>query len=333
MARSRLFPRLIIIFVCAVLGASAGVCLQALRITGRPQEFRSLGKLVATKSTDGSMRGHDNSDLYGTIMETLETSEMNRRALDRVRALHPELQEIPVRIQTARSQGSGIINVLATGADPRYTRVFLDALLDEYMAFRQSMREMAAGKGLQDYLQAVVDAQKQMEDTFEVVEKARSKVDSPAARAEHERLVARLVSLRNQRDDLGLELKTAAEPDRVGLETKMSALEEEIKSVEKAVAVDEEAAAEFRLAAEKMTQAKATYEKMFARVQEYQVSITEGGDQVAIQERASPAAENVEDWKLPVAVGAVGGAVPGALFGLLLSLLILRSPRTLPLPA
>lgn len=318
MARSCFVSRLAIVFLCAVLGACAGICLQALRITGKPQEFRSLAKIVV-------MAAHDNNDLYGIYMETLEASDGSRRALERVRALNPELQESAVRIQTARKPGSGIIHVLATGGDPRYTRTFLNALLDELTALRQSMRERDDSKPLQDYLRAVVNAEKDMENAFEALEKAQSKVESPMAKGEQERLVKRLLNLRTQRDDLRLELKTAGEPARAGLETKLAALEPEIQSIEKAAARSEEAAVEFRIAADKLAQSKGTYERVFAQADAYRVSITERGNEAAIQERASTAVEFVEDWRMPIAAGALGGGLLGALVGWLLSLLILRS--------
>ena len=79
-----------------LLTASIGVCVQALRITGRPQEFRSLAKLVA----GGQLAFNDNvtwreqqADFYGTIIETIESAEMKRRALDRVRALNPDVKD------------------------------------------------------------------------------------------------------------------------------------------------------------------------------------------------------------------------------------------------
>ena len=57
-----------------LLTASIGVCVQALRITGRPQEFRSLAKLVAGGQMvlDNSVSWREQqADFYGTIIETV----------------------------------------------------------------------------------------------------------------------------------------------------------------------------------------------------------------------------------------------------------------------
>ena len=83
---------------------------------------------------------------YGTIIETIESAEMKRRALDRVRALNPDVKDSDVEIRMAQTKGSAIFNILATGSEPKYTKIILDALLDEFIAFRQSIREQAQGK-------------------------------------------------------------------------------------------------------------------------------------------------------------------------------------------
>ena len=185
MSDGRVFARIGVILGVAVLGASVGVCWQALRITGRPQEFRSLAKLVeAGRFYEPPSNGRDQqANFYGTIIETLESAELKRRALERVRALNPDLLEVDVEIRVVQTKGSGIFNVLSTGPEPKYTKIFLDALLDEFMAFRQKIGEQAGGTGLQEFLEAVASQQKMMEAAFEAAEQARAKVEALSAKA------------------------------------------------------------------------------------------------------------------------------------------------------
>ena len=209
MSASRIIFRLVIILVFALFGASIGVSRQALRITGRPQEFRSLGKLVAApgKGIDNTVTWHEQHvDFYKTIIESIKSAEMKRRAGERVKALNPDLKDSDVDIRIAHTKGSAIFNILATSTEPKYTRIFLDALLDEFLIFRMKMQEEADGKTTQP-----------------------------------------------------------------------------------------------------------------------QIAIT-------VQERATPAFEQVEDWTLPIALGAGGGGLLGGLVGLLLSLLIVRAPKPPQIP-
>jgi succinoglycan biosynthesis transport protein ExoP len=136
-----------------LLTASIGVCIMALKITGQPQTYSSLAKLVAGGRVVGSQQGAGQyldylQDFYGTIIETIESSEMRNRALDRVSALHPDLKESSVDISVLQNRGSAIFNVKAVGSEKSYTRVYLDALLEEFMLFREQERDMKKNKAL-----------------------------------------------------------------------------------------------------------------------------------------------------------------------------------------
>ena len=331
MSDSRILPRLIIILVCALIGAGAGTVLQALRITGRPQEFRSLAKLVAggqMVSNDSIAWREQQQDFYGTIIETIESAEMKRRALERVRALNPDLKDADVDIRVAQTKGSSIFNILATGSEPKYTRIFLDALLDEFIAFRQSVREQAQGKVLQQFLQEVVTRQKSMEQSFAMLENVRAKVGTLSVKSDQERLIARLNTLRDQRDDLRLELKPldAKDAARAPLESKLGVTEQGIQEVEAELQRHEPGISALRGISEKYEADKQAYERLFEQAEKIQSGFNSTTDYVAIQERATPAAENVEDWVMPMVVGAGGLGVVGGLVGLVLSLITLRSP-------
>ena len=338
MSSSRILPRLIIILGIAFIGASIGTFLQARRITGRPQEFRSLAKLVAGGQmvfNNAITWREQQQDFYGTIIETIESAEMKRRAWERVKALNPDLKDSDVDIRVAQTKGSAIFNILATGTEPKYTRIFLDALLDEFISFRQSIREQAQGKVLQQFLQEVVTRQKSMEDSAAKLEQARTRgVDTLSVRSDQERLVVRLNNQRNQRDDLRLKIKSMKDDDaaRAPLQTQLEATESEIQEIEKDLARWEPALAELKTLQEKHDADKLAYEKLFNEVEKVQSVFNMAADYVAIQERATPASENVEDWVLPIAVGAGGGGLMGGLVGLVLSLIIVSSPKPPQIP-
>jgi capsular exopolysaccharide synthesis family protein len=148
-----------------LLTASIGVCFQALRITSNQQQFVSLAKLVAggrmVSNTGGGGPSYVDylQDFYGTIIETLESAEMRRHALERVRALNPDLKESDVDVKVSQNKGSAIFNVAAIGSEPKFTRVFLDSLLDEFRAFREQIREQQRNKALTALAEDVVKRQ------------------------------------------------------------------------------------------------------------------------------------------------------------------------------
>jgi beta-lactamase regulating signal transducer with metallopeptidase domain len=136
----------------------------------KPPTYISLAKLVAGARMVGpggasGIQYQDYlADFYGTIIESIESRELRRRALDRVRALHPDLKESEVEIQASQNKGSAIFNIRATGAEPKYTRVFLDALLDEFVAFRNQIREQQRNKALTTLAEDVVRREKSLQE-------------------------------------------------------------------------------------------------------------------------------------------------------------------------
>ncbi|WP_397382618.1 polysaccharide biosynthesis tyrosine autokinase [Prosthecobacter sp.] len=406
-----------------LLTASIGVCVQALRITGRPQEFRSLAKLVA----GGQLAFNDNvtwreqqADFYGTIIETIESAEMKRRALDRVRALNPDVKDSDVEIRVAQTKGSAIFNILATGSEPKYTKIFLDALLDEFIAFRQSIREQAQGKVLQQFLTEVVNKQKLMEDSLERLTKfkaanniltitngnnlaaqflgnlesqresqrttledlrlaianvnaameARERMLSgggaaagaPAAKGgestqpsgaikatetspgrngmtmaeqDYLRTKSRITELKTKLDSLLIQFKqqhpmvqdvteelaaqkallaSYAEQIQQEMVTQMADIQRRVQVLDAQILEKQKEAldlggkiAEHDKLEKAAESAKMTYDKLFEKVESIQSVFNSQADFVAIQERAIPAYENVEDWVMPIVVGLIGG--------------------------
>ena len=87
----------------------------------------------------------ETAHFYRTVIKTFESPALFRQARERVNALHPELEKSDVEIRAVRTNGSSIFNILATGNEPKYTKIFLDALVDEFLAFRHSIYQQSQG--------------------------------------------------------------------------------------------------------------------------------------------------------------------------------------------
>jgi uncharacterized protein involved in exopolysaccharide biosynthesis len=324
MSLFRLFLRLVIILVCALIGASLGSVFEAHRIEDAPQAFHSEAKLAVNLQVINRELEEKRLGLSeGTASDILESAEMSRRAVERVKALNPDLIESDVTIRATQTKGSGILIIRANGQEPKYTRIFLDALLDEFIAFRHSTREDAQGLELQKVLNEAAALQKEIKEIEAALEKARA--GSVSANVDHVRLQARLTTQRNQRDERRLVIKSMAENDdgRALLQTRLSAIELEIQDLEAQVQRHEAAASELRVRIEKLDAVKKAYEQKSEKAAELQTSIDTDPDFVAVIERATPAFEIVEDWRLPIGIAA--GV--GCLIGLVLSRLLVSSLR------
>lgn len=365
----------------AILGLALAV-LVATTFEFKPKKpmYRSIAKLVAggRMVANGDTRWQEqNQDFYGTIIETIESAEMQRKARERVNALHPDLKKSAqdVEIRVAQTKGSAIFNILATGDDPKYTQIFLNSILDEFIAFRQSIREQSQGKVLSTFLQEVVNKQKVMEEKTDLLERFQrtnnivnltnkqsevasfltairtqrnslrdrmSELDattnlahSPggaAGMSEMQKLFqktqAELFVLKNDRDYL-LKSRQPDHPEVIAMNEKLSraehlmismtnAIREEFQmqmdAIQRRIIVLEKEAGEIEQEAlragalivehaklkEEADVARDAYRKMFERAENLQNMFNVQSDYVAIQERATAAAEYSESSLFPV---------------------------------
>ncbi|WP_395741982.1 hypothetical protein [Prosthecobacter sp.] len=325
-----------IILACGVLGGTvAGVRWHAEQ-SQDIVEFRSLAKVVVMWERQGKdgTAPHE-ADLYGTCRETLESAEMKHRALERVRALNKDLQDQDVDIRTMRTPGSGMINILATGAEAEYTRVFLDALVDEFIAFRKNVREQEQGRVLQHYLQELVTLQDAMEDWTSRLARARTAVPATDGPAEVERLTARLSKLRDQRDDLRTTLRQETLPEeRPRAEQELKAVERDVSGLE--VEIKRLAAALQELHdTEGFTKtARTRYEAKVTEVEAVQKEFTLETDLVALHAHATPASMTILRETAPVILSGFLGAAIGGVIGLAAALIASWRPSTIiPIPS
>jgi|GEM_PF-2431625 len=168
----------------------------------RAPVYQSMAKLVAGGLiTEGAANWQEQmQDFYGTIVETIESAEMKRRALERVSALNPDLKDHDVEILALQHKASAIFSVQARCADGKYAKVFLDALLDEFIAFRQSIREQAGGKVLNTFLQETVKQRKVMEEKAEALTAFQKENNVEALTNANNKAAARLNDLMEQRE-------------------------------------------------------------------------------------------------------------------------------------
>lgn len=194
-----------------LLTASIGVCVQALRITGKPDTYQSLAKLVAggrIVAQEGNVGWQEQlTDFYGTIIETLESAEMKKRALARVHALHPDLKDTNVDIRVAQTKGSAIFNVFAVGSEPKFTKIFLDAMLDEFVSFRQQIREQGLERALNTFTETVVKKSKELQERTEKLEAFRKANDIVVLTDGRNEAAAFLLNLKSKRETILSELK------------------------------------------------------------------------------------------------------------------------------
>ncbi len=303
-----------------IIGACSGLWWQIEEVEHLSPIYRSLAKLVVTHPVEPLAKNiakGTNTEFYGTCIETLESAEMLRKARERVHELHPGLKDFDIEVRAIRTKDSGIINILASGPDPKYTQIFLNALLDEYLAFRTAVAEQHFGKLMSRSLQETVDLQKDFERAEERL--AEAWISSPPAngKEEEQRLITRLTKLRDMRDDFDLEIKLASgTATQQAAPAKSATLNAEISQTETRIAEINMALATLDFAKKDREAAQARYQASFDESTNLQQQVQTYTDVVFIHERATATSEHLPDTNTMLIAGFVVGAVLGALIGL-----------------
>lgn len=165
------------LWACIAFGAALVLFYQVFQLLRIPR-LHCAAKLVVSPAF-GAVKPEDDgisdfstvTTFASTLVETLESTELQRRARERVRALNPGLAESDVRIRAGQWKESAIFSVVASGSDGVYVQKHLDALLDEFIAFRQAIRSQSQSRFF-----------KRLFDEFEEKHIASSKAVEPAAR-------------------------------------------------------------------------------------------------------------------------------------------------------
>ncbi|MFZ2277288.1 MAG: hypothetical protein WAW39_05785 [Prosthecobacter sp.] len=149
-------------------GIVIGLCVQIIRLASYPAEFRSLAKVsVLSETTSVPVPGSPGyAEYYGRIIRDLKSSDLARKAMRRIKNLTPGVRERDVDIQVLLNKENAVLSILATSNEPKFTRAFLDALLDEYILLRLSQAQEAGHTTRNDVvvLERAIPALENIED-------------------------------------------------------------------------------------------------------------------------------------------------------------------------
>lgn len=301
----------IALLVIALAGALLlGLASTRLEFSPPKRAYTSVAKMVAggriTDNSDAVRWQEQQADFYGTIIETLESAEMKKRAMARVQALQPNLKGTNVDIRCSQVEGSATFSVTAIGAEPKYTRVFLDALLDEFVAFRQQIRSQGLDRSLKTFTETVVKKAKELQERTEKLEAFRKTHDTIQLGDRQNELAEKRTGLKAKHAEVKRRLDEAsADQDHSLLKAQIKEfkeLEGEIALVQKAALEAAAQLAEHERLQEELKASKLAHDMAFAKVEEFQQAQEAMMDFVAIQERATEAVTNSEPgiavWKL-----------------------------------
>jgi succinoglycan biosynthesis transport protein ExoP len=148
-----------------LLTTAIGLGLQAWMVLSAPPKYQSTGRLMVSGKIalpEGAVYSEEAANFFGTQLELLQSGEVARRADARVMALNPNLEKVPVNLYSSIIPKTSIFQVTAQGLQPQQTKAYLDAVMDEYIAYRRSLRSDKSDVTLSAITDQVVDLEKDL---------------------------------------------------------------------------------------------------------------------------------------------------------------------------
>jgi capsular exopolysaccharide synthesis family protein len=125
-----------------------------------------MWETVKLRLPEGTMFSEDVQNFLGTQTELLQSLRLREPTLERVRAASTNAlprgrdgEPLPVAIRVSGSAKSSVFMLEATGSQPGYIRAYLDALMDSYLDYKKTVRQLVSGGTLASVTEQVLKAE------------------------------------------------------------------------------------------------------------------------------------------------------------------------------
>jgi polysaccharide biosynthesis transport protein len=177
--------------------------------TMKPMYVSSGRMIVAIKLSipEGAVYTEELSSFYGTQTELMRSDKVRMDAASRLAAEHPELLPCEVKLRVTVSPRTSIFNFEASGDNPEYVRLYLQACMDSYLELRQQMRETTSEGTLVGLSRQVLDLELELRAGESQTSSFLRTNNVVFMREQRNSAASRLTMLENERADLDSEHK------------------------------------------------------------------------------------------------------------------------------
>ncbi|WP_309398698.1 polysaccharide biosynthesis tyrosine autokinase [Cerasicoccus maritimus] len=149
-----------------ILCIGIGVGIKWYQQSQRRPEYRSAAQMVIDGQVsipEGARYQEVFLNFFGTQIKLMNSQQVRERAEQRVAALYPELKKIPVYVAINQAENASAFDLTAVGSEPEYVRRYLDALMYEFLAYKEERRNQTTEKVFLTVMQKVLEKQQEIE--------------------------------------------------------------------------------------------------------------------------------------------------------------------------
>jgi polysaccharide biosynthesis transport protein len=200
---------------------------QTFRASKSPLTFVSKSQMIVGNraTVTDTATGTDDENFVGTTIALLKGNMITMRAKDAVAAAEPTLPQAPVLLEVSLVPKASIFLLQARGEYPKFTQAYLNAVMQEFLKYRQEIRGKTTEETVRAVASEAVKAQEQIIAGKKELEAFRSKYNVGFVEEEASSSARRQAGLQNDLATLDREyrlletLKSLPAPARVNEKT------------------------------------------------------------------------------------------------------------------
>ncbi len=150
-----------------VVGLTSLLCVggQTYLALNEPVEYSSFARMMVggkVKLPESGMFSDDNMNFFGTQIELMQSEKLKERAHAALKAAQPEINRALVLLSVTQIRRTSIFLLRSTSEDGAYAQAFLNALADEYLAYKKEMRVVASDDTLASLTAKLLQQEKEL---------------------------------------------------------------------------------------------------------------------------------------------------------------------------
>jgi len=196
-----------------VLCLGLGIGLQWYKVSQRKPTYYSESQMVIDGQVsipEGARYQEVFLNFFGTQIKLMQSSNVKERTRKRVLALHPEVKPNLVNsvgVNIRQSDDASAFDLTATGPEPKVTQYYLDALMHEFLAYKEERRTNTTENFYNTVMQKVVEKQMEIENLEEQKLNFQKTNNIVFITEQGNNAGAYLAELNNRRADLKTEIR------------------------------------------------------------------------------------------------------------------------------
>ena len=146
---------------------SASLLVQGVRYFLSEPLYVSTGRMMVAPrimTKESAVYTEELTNYFGTQVSLMQSEEIKRRAARTVEASHPDLKGFSAELGVQQEPKASIFILRVTSADPKYSQLFADACMSEFLEFKREMRGETSQKTVDAVAKQLTELEKAIAD-------------------------------------------------------------------------------------------------------------------------------------------------------------------------